>query len=79
MSRSYKRTLAATSPALGVRVILRGTRPQDGENGRETPAMSFCGGDGDTTALTSGRPSRIAKRALNKVIGRGIVKRLFFR
>jgi len=34
---------------------------------------------GDVNALASGRPTRIVKRAANKVIGRKVVRRLFFR
>ena len=34
---------------------------------------------GDVSALTSGRPGEVARRAVNKVIGRRIVRRLFFR
>jgi len=34
---------------------------------------------GDLSALTSGKPSRILKRAANKLIGRKIVSRLWWR
>ena len=34
---------------------------------------------GDVGAMTSGRPSRIVKRLANKVIGRGLVRRLWWR
>ena len=34
---------------------------------------------GDVGAVTSGRPSRIAKRLVNKVVGRNLVRRLWWR
>ena len=34
---------------------------------------------GDLSALTSGKPSRIAKRVFNKLVGRKVVSRLWWR
>ena len=34
---------------------------------------------GDVSAVTSGRPDRIAKRLVNKLIGRKLVRRLWWR
>ncbi|MFN2555637.1 MAG: hypothetical protein ABR592_01985 [Nitriliruptorales bacterium] len=34
---------------------------------------------GDVSAIASGKPSRIAKRLVNKVIGRKVVRRLWWR
>ena len=34
---------------------------------------------GDVSAVTSGRPDRIAKRLVNKFIGRKLVRRLWWR
>ncbi|MBS3812666.1 hypothetical protein KGY64_02450 [Candidatus Bipolaricaulota bacterium] len=33
----------------------------------------------DVSKVSSGKPSRVAKRAANKAVGRGLISKLFFK